>query len=168
MGPGESNVERGRSGYYHVRAYSRAPLPHQANIMTDLVSEQQLELARASYARCQQVPDFFRRFYNRFHASDPAIPAFFTGTKFEQQDKLLQHGVSLLLIYARQANPELLARIAKRHGPGDLAIPKRLYEPFAASFLSTVQECDSMCDAATIAAWQAALEPGLRFIRDGA
>jgi len=135
--------------------------------MSAIVSEQQLELAQASYARCQQVPDFFRRFYDRFQASDPAIPAFFTGTRFDQQDKLLQHGVSLLLIYAKRANPALLDRIAKRHGPADLAIPKQLYAPFVASFLATVQDCDSECDAATIVAWQAALEPGIRFIRDG-
>lgn len=136
--------------------------------MTAKVSEQQLELASASYARCQRVPDFYRRFYDRFQASDPAIPAFFKETRFDLQDKLLQHGVSLLLIYARRANPALLSRIAERHGAADLAIPKRLFGPFVASFLATVQDCDPQCDAATIAAWQAALEPGVRFISEGA
>lgn len=135
--------------------------------MTARASEQQLELAGASYARCQQVPDFYRRFYDRFQASDPAIPAFFKETRFDLQDKLLQHGVSVLLIYARRANPALLSRIAERHGPSDLAIPKRLFAPFVASFLATVQDCDPQCDTATLEAWTAALEPGVRFIRDG-
>ena len=76
------------------------------------VSPIQLELAQASYARCQEAPDFFRSFYNRFLASDPAIPPYFANTRFELQDKLLQHGIALLLIYARRPNPGLLERIA--------------------------------------------------------
>ena len=77
------------------------------------VPPSQLELAQASYARCLQAPEFFRSFYNRFLASDPAIPPYFAETRFDRQDKLLQHGIALLLIYARRPNPGLLDRIAE-------------------------------------------------------
>lgn len=129
----------------------------------------QLELAKASYARCQLAPDFFRAFYNRFLASDPSIPAYFANTRFDRQDKLLQHGVSLLLVYAGRPNPSLLDRIAERHGPGGLGIPVQLFTPFIESFLATVREFDAGADAATEAAWREALAPGVEYVmRQGA
>ena len=130
------------------------------------VAEHQLELAQASYARCQQAPLFFRSFYDRFAASDPAIPPYFTHTKFEKQDRLLQHGISLLLIYAKRPDTHLLERIAERHGPqGDLKIPPRLYAPFVESFVATVRQYDTACDDATEEAWRAALAPGIDYLR---
>ena len=130
------------------------------------VAEHQLETAQASYSRCQQAPEFFRAFYNRFLASDPAIPPYFTDTKFDKQDKLLQHGISLLLIYAKRPNPHLLSRIADRHGAGgDLNIPAGLYQPFIESFVATVREFDPAWDAAIETAWRTALAPGVEYIQ---
>lgn len=126
----------------------------------------QLELAQASYARCLLAPEFFRSFYNRFLASNPAIPPYFAATRFDRQDKLLQHGVALLLIYAKRPNPSLLDRIAERHGPnGDLKIPERLFAPFVESFIETVRQFDPACDAAIEAAWRAALAPGIEYVK---
>lgn len=51
----------------------------------------ELEVAPASYGRCQRAPEFFRTFYNRFLASDHAIPPMFAQTRFDRQDRLLQH-----------------------------------------------------------------------------
>jgi hemoglobin-like flavoprotein len=121
-------------------------------------------LARASYARCQRTPAFFRRFYEHFLGSAPEIPGYFTDTKFDKQDHLLEHGILLLLIYAKRENPSLLTRITERHGPKGLGIPARLYPKFTASFLATVQQFDPGCDQATLDAWEAALKPGMAFI----
>jgi len=129
------------------------------------VPPSQLELAQASYARCLQAPEFFRSFYNRFLASDPAIPPYFAETRFDRQDKLLQHGIALLLIYAKRPNPGLLDRIAERHGPGDLRIPARLFAPFTESFIASVRQFDPAFDAAVEAAWRAALAPGIAFVK---
>jgi hemoglobin-like flavoprotein len=129
------------------------------------LADQQLELAQASYARCQQHPEFFRAFYNRLLSSDPAIVPYFANTKFEKQDRLLQHGISLLLIYAKRPNPNLLERIAERHGPSGLNIPDRFYPKFMESLVATVGELDPAFDARTEAAWRAALEPGIRFMK---
>jgi hemoglobin-like flavoprotein len=127
-------------------------------------SQEQVMLARASYARCQRSSEFFRRFYERFLASAPEIPGYFTDTKFDKQERLLEHGVMLLLIYAKRENPSLLTRITERHGPKGLGIPARLYPKFTASFLATVQQFDPSCDQATLEAWEAALTPGIAFI----
>ena len=123
-----------------------------------------VELANASYARCQKTPEFFRAFYNRFLASDPTIPPYFATTRFDKQEKLLQHGLSMLLIFAKRANPHLLNRLVERHGPDGMNIPARLYPIFVDSLLATVQEFDGDCDAAVLAAWRDALSPGVALI----
>lgn len=132
--------------------------------MIAAASEEQIRLARASYARCQRDPGFFRRFYDSFLASSPEIPPYFTNTKFDRQEHLLEHGILLLLIYAKRENPALLTRITERHGAAGLNIPARLYPKFIASFVTTVQQTDPHCDQATRDAWEAALKPGIAFI----
>jgi hemoglobin-like flavoprotein len=132
--------------------------------MRTRASTADIEVARASSYRCQQAPDFFRRFYNHLLASSPEIPPHFATTRFDLQEKLLQHGILLLLIYAKRANPALLARIAGRHGSGDLNIPSRFYPLFVDSFLATAQECDAEFAPPIAQAWRAALAPGIEFI----
>lgn len=125
------------------------------------VLSHQVELANASYARCQRAPEFFRAFYDRFLASDATVPPYFATTSFDKQEKLLQHGLSMLLIFARRSNPNLLNRLVERHGPGDLNIPARLFPVFVDSLLATVTEFDPDCDAATLEAWRATMAPGI-------
>jgi hemoglobin-like flavoprotein len=129
------------------------------------IGTEQLELAQASYRRCQQAPEFFRAFYDHFIASDPSLPAYFANTRFDKQEKLLQHGISLLFIYAKRPNPNLLARLADRHGPSDLNIPSQLYPVFVASLLATVRRFDPQYDEQTGEAWLAAMSPGIAMIR---
>ena len=131
------------------------------------VSAAQLDLAQASYARCQLAPEFFRSFYDRFLASDPAIPSFFAETRFDRQDKLLQHGISLLLIYARSGRTRACSTGSPNAigAAGGLAVPARLFSPFLESFLATVEEFDPDASAETEAAWRAALAPGI-VVRD--
>ena len=130
------------------------------------VSSHQVELASASYARCQRAPDFFRAFYDRFLASDATVPPFFAATRFDKQEKLLQHGLSMLLIFAKRANPNLLNRLVERHGPSDLNIPLRLFPVFLDSLLATVQQFDAECDPATLEAWRATLAPGIAIMTE--
>ncbi|MGE3525652.1 MAG: globin [Gemmatimonadales bacterium] len=129
-------------------------------------TDQQLALAQASYDRCQKAPDFFRVFYNHFLSSDPAIPPYFTETRFDRQTRLLQHGISLLLVYAKRPNPHLMERLVERHGPGDLNIPARLYPFFVESFIATVREFDPDCGSATEEAWRTALAPGIALMTE--
>lgn len=124
-----------------------------------------LDLAQASYARCLAAePAFFRTFYDRFLASDPAIPPHFAKTRFDKQDRLLQHGISILLVYARRPDPSLLQRLAERHGPRELNIPAPLYVQFVDSFVATVRQYDPAFDGSVEAAWRSALAPGIDFM----
>jgi hemoglobin-like flavoprotein len=128
-----------------------------------LVSPETVQLAEESYRRCANEA-FFQAFYKRFVNSDPAIPPKFAKTDFERQNKLLQHGIGLLFVYARRRNPVILDRISDRHGPADLNIEPRLYSFFADSLMATVEEFDPRYSAEIGAAWREAMEPGIRFM----
>jgi hypothetical protein len=72
-------------------------------------------IAHDSYERCLKAPDFFANLYENLLSSDPAVTALFANTQFPRQHRLLQHGLGLLLIYAKRGDDELLERVAARH-----------------------------------------------------
>jgi hemoglobin-like flavoprotein len=128
-----------------------------------LVSPETVQLAEESYRRCAKEA-FFQAFYKRFVNSDPAIPPKFANTDFDRQNKLLQHGIGLLFVYARRRNPVILDRISDRHGPADLNIEPRFYPLFADALVATVAEFDPQYTPEIGQAWREAMEPGIRFM----
>ncbi|HKI96272.1 MAG TPA: hypothetical protein VJ992_13370 [Gemmatimonadales bacterium] len=124
-----------------------------------------MELAQASLARCRAVPEFFPTFYELLLASTPEIPPLFAHTKFARQHKLLEHGLGLLLIYAKRPNPSLLERIAVRHARADLNVPAHLYPHFVVSLLAAVRRHDPQCGADVEEAWRTALKPGIEYMK---
>ena len=127
------------------------------------VPPEAIQIAEDSYRRCGQ-DHFFPAFYQRLLASHPAIPPKFAKTDFQKQHKLLQHGIGLLLIFAKRQNPALLERIAGRHAPHDLDIAPELYPFFVDSLLATVRQFDPQVDAKVEDAWRQALAPGIAFL----
>ncbi|HKP30489.1 MAG TPA: globin domain-containing protein [Gemmatimonadales bacterium] len=127
------------------------------------MSQTQVQLAEASYHRCNESGAFYSRFYQHLLASSPRIPPMFARTEFERQHRLLKHALGLLIIYAKRANPSLLDRIADRHlevGVGD-----DLYPFFVESLVRTVAEHDPEYTPAIGEAWRVALAPGLEYMR---
>lgn len=122
--------------------------------------------ATASYERCQQAPDFFKTFYDRFLDADPAIPPMFEHTEFPRQFKLLQHGIGLLLSFGRRRNPGLLERLAHRHGPGDLDIQRGMYDTWMWALLEAVRVHDPQWGPQLEQAWRDAMAPGIRFMAE--
>ena len=90
----------------------------------------------------------------------------FEETAFPRQHKLLQHGIGLLLSYARNPDDALLERIAARHSAQGIDVPPEMYEHFVSSLMTAVQETDPRFDGEVEAAWQEAVEPGLTFMKD--
>jgi hemoglobin-like flavoprotein len=113
-------------------------------------------LVERSYARCLRSEQFMPRLYEHLLSSDPAIPPYFENTEFPRQYKLLQHGLGLLVSYAKNPDQELLARIAARHSAKGIDVPPGLYEVFAESLLTTIGEHDPKFDDETEKAWRAA------------
>ncbi len=126
----------------------------------------QLKLVEESYARCCESAGFLDTFYQHLLESSPAIPPMFSQTDFERQHKVLQHGLGILLIYAKRRNPALLQRIADRHGRKDVNVDPSLYEFFVESLVTAVREHDSKASPDIEAAWQAAVAPGIEFMKD--
>lgn len=122
-------------------------------------------IAQQSYSRCLRAPGFLPRIYELLLESDPLIPPYFAKTEFPRQHKLLQHGLGLLLSFAKRPDPALLDRIAARHSQAGLDVPPTLYALFVESLLGAVREHDPRYDGETEEAWREALRPGLDFMR---
>ncbi len=127
------------------------------------VATETVQIAEDSYHRCGHEA-FFHAFYRRLLGSDETIRRKFGRTDFEKQNKLLQHGLGLLFIYAKRGNPALLERIATRHGPQDVDVPPTLYPLFVDSLVATVREFDTLCSPEVEQAWRAAVAPGIAFM----
>jgi hemoglobin-like flavoprotein len=134
------------------------------------VSRNAVALAKASYQRCQEDPDFFEAFYRHFFEACPAAQSMFANTDFARQHKLLQHAIGLLLAYDQQPRegPNLLARVAERHGRNDLKVDPAYYDDFLGSLILTAREVDPEFTADTEAAWREATAGGVAYMRSKA
>lgn len=128
-----------------------------------VVPPETVQIAEDSYHRCAQEA-FFHAFYERLLASDETVRQKFARTDFAKQNKLLQHGIGLLLIFGKRRNPSLIERIAVRHGPTDLNVPPALYPFFVESLIETVKQFDAEYSPAVDQAWRQALKPGIDFM----
>jgi len=122
-------------------------------------------VAQHSYARCLRQPDFFAVLYDALLASDPRIPPMFEDTTFPRQHRLLQHGLGLILSYARSPDDALLERIAARHSREGIDVPPDMYDHFVSSLLAAVEQTDPRFDDDVRAAWLEAAGPGLTFMK---
>ena len=127
-------------------------------------------LAKASYQRCQQASQFFDAFYQRFFETCPTARPMFANTDFARQHKLLQHAIGLLLAYDEQPRqgPNLLTRVAERHGRNDLKVDPSYYDDFLESLILTARELDPEFTADTEAAWREATAAGVAYMKSKA
>jgi len=123
-----------------------------------------IELADASFERCQAVPGFLRDFYNRFLTADPRIAPMFKDTEFERQTRLLQHALGLLLACAKGSSETILDRVAERHSVRDLDIPADLFPIFVDTLVETIAANDPEFDEAVGRAWREVLAPGVSYM----
>lgn len=122
--------------------------------------------AKASYQRCLNAPDFFPAFYQRFFEACPEVKPMFSHTDFERQHKLLQHAIGLLLsFHASEREPNLLTRVAERHGRKDLKVDPAHYTSFVASLIDTVRQFDPEFSPEVGEAWREATNAGIEYMR---
>jgi hemoglobin-like flavoprotein len=131
------------------------------------VTSNAVAIARASYDRCCTAPQFFDVFYEHFFAACPTAPPMFSKTDFKRQHRLLQHAIGLLLTFNHQATtePNVLTRVADRHGRGDLAVDPGFYPGFLESLIQTAREFDPEFSPEVDQAWREATAPGLAYMR---
>lgn len=127
-------------------------------------------IAKASYQRCQEAPRFFEAFYQRFFEACPAARPMFANTDFSRQHRLLQHAIGLLLAYDQQraGGPNLLSRVAERHGRTDLKVDPAHYDDFVESLIRTARALDPQFTADTEIAWREATAAGIAYMKSKA
>ncbi len=124
--------------------------------------------ARASFERIAALQNFFPEFYQRFFAKCPEAQPMFAKTNFEHQHRLLKHAISLLLIFPGHATgrePNLLTRVAERHGRSDLGIPPDMYAPFVEALIDNVRHFDPEFTPELEAAWRATIARGVEYMK---
>jgi hemoglobin-like flavoprotein len=133
----------------------------------DAALKDAMAVARASYQRAAQVPDFFASFYTRFFEVRPEVRQLFASTEFDRQHRLLRHAIGLLLTFPDEPDgePTILTRIAERHSRRDLRIEPSLYPPFLESLLDTVKRCDPQFTPAVEQAWRTTLAKGFAYMQ---
>ncbi len=132
--------------------------------------DQSVALARASYDRCQKAPEFFQAFYDRFFDESPSVRPMFATTDLGRQQRLLKHAIGLLLSYRppEPDQPNILSRVAHRHGREDLKIDPALYPGFINSLMRTVASLDPEFTPAIGAAWREATADGIAYMQSKA
>lgn len=132
-----------------------------------MVDKATTALAKASYERCCQSPEFLPAFYRNFLAACPEAKPRFARTNFEQQNNLLRHAVGLLLIFPNQPTkePTLLSRLAERHSRRDLDIDPAFYRLFIDALIDTVKRFDAMCSPTIETAWRQTVAPGVEYMQ---
>jgi len=123
--------------------------------------------AKASYDRCCRSRDFIPAFYANFFRACPEAQPMFAKTDFSRQHKLLRHALGLLLNFPGHsgAEPNLLTRIAERHGRGDLDVAPRLYPAFVDAMIQTIGEYDPQFTPALESAWRKSVAPGIAYLQ---
>ena len=126
-----------------------------------------IDMAKASYQRCCEVPGYFETFYRNFFDVCPEAEPKFASTDFELQHKLLRHALQLLFVFSSKSEEEakfLLRRVAERHSRRDLGIDRSLYPPFVDSLVKTSSEFDPQFTPDVERAWRDALAPGIAYM----
>lgn len=133
----------------------------------DASMQQAMAEARASYDRCTQVPRFVDDFYARLFEMEPKTKERFAQTDFERQRRLLRHAIGLLLSFPaeREGEPNILTRLADRHGRRDLSVDPSFYPPFLESLVDTVKRHDPACTPAVEQAWRTTLAKGFAYMQ---
>lgn len=124
------------------------------------------ETVVASYDRCQEAGDFFESFYTRFLQKSPELPGMFAKTDFTRQRRMLKQSLFEMMIYYRgieDSADDEIDKLAVRHR--EMNVTQRHYNLWLESLIQTILEFDSQANEKVIAAWQAAMEPGLTAMR---
>jgi len=126
-----------------------------------------LNAAHASYERAAAKPEFYASFYANFFKVCPEARPKFAKTDFDRQHKLLHHAIGMLLIYPKHLNddPNLLSRLARRHGRKDLDIPVSMYPPFVDALIVTLRQCDPSFTDQLETGWRAILTIGTQYMQ---
>jgi serine/threonine protein kinase len=121
--------------------------------------------AQNVYLRLQQGTkprEFFDRFYENLFAASSDVQALFRPEALGKQKQMLNRAVELLLKFDPACGCAELRRLAQRHEGFQLS--KAHYDQFLDALVRTIEQT-GVADAAESAAWRAAMNPAIEFMR---
>ncbi|MBL6448738.1 globin [Fulvivirga sp. 29W222] len=128
-----------------------------------------ITLVQNSYGRCLSNGKVLETFYQKFLSSSVEVKERFKHTDFEQQHKLLRHGINLMIMYAAGniAGQAGLRRIKDSHSRVRLNIDPRFYSLWKDALMSAIVQHDKKLDGETRRAWNEVLDKGIEFVTSG-
>ena len=126
-----------------------------------------LKMFEDSLGRCNAVPEFLDRFYDKFLASSPKVRAKFAHTDFVRQKRALRDSFRIMLLAAENevTGPEQHLRdLAEKHSSRDLNIGAEFYDLWLDSLLAAVRECDPAYSSQVEKAWETIMMVGINYL----
>lgn len=117
-----------------------------------------------SFKRCQEVPDFCDRFYERLFEVRPEVRSLFDRVDVRVQHMMVRKGVTMMLLHvAGVAGSDTgFDRVRAIHGPMGLGLSGEQLRSWVACMVETVRAADTECDDALVDAWREVLDLGVR------
>jgi len=124
------------------------------------------KMAKASYLRLQVgniERVLFKRFYQNLFSACPDVKGHFTAIDMEQQYKMLNRAIQLLLDFDPARGSQQLRRLASRHA--SFGLEKWHYDLFRDVLIKAIEE-SGVNDARHLFAWRQTLTPAVQFMCD--
>ena len=124
---------------------------------------------RDSMGRCIFHGNLVERFYEIFLDSDPKIKPMFANTDMEKQKQLLDHGLSLAILYVsgHAMGKRGLQRLRESHSRNNLNVSPELYPFWKQSLIQAVTELDPEYTDDIGRAWDEVLQQAIDYIAEG-
>lgn len=131
------------------------------------MDEKPIKIFDESLRRCNAIPGFLDRFYEKFLASSPKVQKKFSNTDFNRQKRALRASLYLMPLAAeneKEGPKRYLRDLAARHSKRQLNIGAEYYDLWLDSLLATVRECDPEFDPTVEEAWESVMMVGIRYL----
>lgn len=132
------------------------------------LKEEEFQKVRLSYGRCAMSPLFFEDFYDNFFASSPDIAPLFEKTDMEKQKKLLQQGITYMIMYAGGSGSAEVRvnELGESHSRKYMNIKPEMYKLWISAVLKTVKTHDEYADEKLLFLWREVLSVGVERMKN--
>lgn len=122
------------------------------------------DIVHDSYSRCAIRKKFFDDFYDTFMSSSPQIAYMFRKSDMEKQKKLLDNGVTMMIMFAggNAIGKIALDHIAKIHR--QLNVTEEYYNYWLESLLQTLKKHDLQYSFKLERAWKEVMGVGIDYL----
>lgn len=125
-----------------------------------------MTVLRDSYRRCLNTRRFAARHYEILMDSSPEVRPFFSETDPDKHKGTLRamHVGLVAIMEGDELAAQYVRRVARKHGPTGLDVPRELYDLWVSSLIEAARECDTEFDPEVERAWRTAGEQAVELL----